>query len=69
MKNANDRVIDNIKRLLKKRQETAENLAFGAEVSKSTISRLLSGKLNPTVRLLEKLSNYLEIDIRTFFEP
>jgi transcriptional regulator with XRE-family HTH domain len=69
MKKANDRVVENIKKLLKKRQETAEKLAFGAEVSKSTVSRLMSGKLNPTVRLLEKLAIYFETDIRSFFDP
>jgi transcriptional regulator with XRE-family HTH domain len=43
-------------------------VAFGAEVAKSTISRLLSGKLNPTVRLLEKIANHFEIDIKTLFD-
>jgi transcriptional regulator with XRE-family HTH domain len=69
MKRANARVVDNIKKLIKKQQETAEKLAFGAEVSKSTVSRVLSGKLNPTVRLLEKFADYFEVDIRTFFDP
>lgn len=68
MKNANDRVIENLRKLLKKRQETAEQLAFGAEVAKSTVSRLLAGKLNPTVRLLEKFADYFEVDIRCFFD-
>jgi transcriptional regulator with XRE-family HTH domain len=68
MKSASERVVDNLKKLLKKRGETAEQVAFGAEVAKSTISRLMAGKLNPTVRLLEKLANHFEIDIKTFFD-
>lgn len=40
-----------------------------SEVSKATISRILSGKLNPTVSTLEKLAEYFEIDIREFFKP
>lgn len=64
MKNASDRVVENIQKHLKKRNETAEQLAFGAEVAKSTVSRLLAGKLNPTVRLLEKIANHFEIDIK-----
>jgi transcriptional regulator with XRE-family HTH domain len=68
MKSASERVVENIKKTLKKRGETAEQVAFGAEVAKSTISRLLAGKLNPTVRLLEKLANHFEIDIKNFFE-
>jgi transcriptional regulator with XRE-family HTH domain len=68
MKKASERVIENIKKILKKREETAEQAAFGAEIAKSTISRLLAGKLNPTVRLLEKLAHHFEIDIKSFFE-
>ncbi len=67
MKTANDRVIENIKALIKKREETAEKVAFGADVAKSTMSRLLAGRLNPTVRLLEKIANYFEVDIKSLF--
>jgi transcriptional regulator with XRE-family HTH domain len=68
MKSASEQVVENIKKTLKKRGETAEQLAFGAEVAKSTVSRLLAGKLNPTVRLLEKLAKYFEIDVKSFFD-
>jgi transcriptional regulator with XRE-family HTH domain len=68
MKSATERVVENIKELIKKRKQTAEQVAFGAEVAKSTISRLLAGKLNPTVRLLEKIANHLEIDIKSLFD-
>jgi transcriptional regulator with XRE-family HTH domain len=68
MKSATERVVDNIEGLIKRRKQTAEKVAFGAEVAKSTISRLLSGKLNPTVRLLEKIANHFEIDIKTLFD-
>jgi transcriptional regulator with XRE-family HTH domain len=68
MESASERVVANIRKMLKKRGETAEQVAFGAEVAKSTISRLLAGKLNPTVRLLEKLANHFEINIKSFFD-
>jgi transcriptional regulator with XRE-family HTH domain len=68
MESASERVVANIRKMLKKRGETAEQVAFGAEVAKSTISRLLAGKLNPTVRLLEKLANHFEINIQSFFD-
>ena len=47
--------------------QTAEQAAFGAEVAKSTVSRILSGKLNPTVSLLDKLALHFEVDIEEFF--
>ncbi len=68
MTNANRQVIGNLKRILKQRGETAEQAAFGAEVSKSTVSRILSGKLNPTVKILDRLAGYLEVDIKRFFD-
>lgn len=67
MKKGSDRVVENIQKLLKRRNETAEQLAFGAEIAKSTVSRLLVGKLNPTVRLLEKIADHFEIDIKELF--
>jgi transcriptional regulator with XRE-family HTH domain len=67
MKESQNRIIKAIQKRLKSRGETAEKLAFGAEISKSTISRLLAGKLNPTVRLLDKIADYFEIDIKDLF--
>jgi transcriptional regulator with XRE-family HTH domain len=69
MKNAQKRVIQNIRNMLDKRKESAEQAAFGSDVSKSTLSRILSGKLNPTVRVLEKLAEYFEVDIHELFNP
>ena len=67
MDGANLRVIRNLKRLLKAQTQTAEQAAFGAEVAKSTVSRILSGKLNPTVSTLEKLAEHFEVDIAELF--
>jgi len=38
-----------------------------SEVTKATISRILSGKLNPTVKTLGKLAEYFEVNVKEFF--
>jgi transcriptional regulator with XRE-family HTH domain len=48
---------------------SAEKLAFGAGVSKSTISNYLSNKRMPTIPVLERIAEYLKLDFLDFFKP
>lgn len=67
MKSANDKVRANLKRMIHEKHTSGEKLAFESEVGKSILSRILRGKQNPSVEILEKLANALEIDIKDFF--
>jgi transcriptional regulator with XRE-family HTH domain len=47
---------------------SAEKVAFGAGVSKSTISNYLSNKRTPTIPVLERIADYLKRDFLDFFK-
>ena len=64
---AGRRVADRIRTLIKKRNTTAEKVAFEAEISKSYLSAILRGKKSPTVRTLEKIARTLEVQVRDLF--
>jgi transcriptional regulator with XRE-family HTH domain len=45
------------------------SLARRAGVTWSTVHRIETGRLSPTVDMLEKLATALDIDVRDFFAP
>jgi transcriptional regulator with XRE-family HTH domain len=45
------------------------SLARRAGVTWSTVHRIETGRLSPTVAMLEKLAAALDIDVRDFFPP
>jgi len=65
---SNELVRKNIKKLLKTRGLSMDRVGLESTVSKATISRILSSKLNPTVGTLDKLADYFEINVREFFK-
>jgi transcriptional regulator with XRE-family HTH domain len=69
MKTSLARVQKNLKNLLQIQGKSMDRAGLESNVSKATISRILSGKLNPTVGTLHKLAEYFEVDIQRFFDP
>ena len=69
MKNANDLVVKNLKALIEKSGKSKDLIGRESETRKSTISKILAGKLNPSVKVLGNLADYFEVDIREFFKP
>lgn len=67
MKNVNDLVRKNLRLLLKANGKSMDRAGLESEVTKATISRILSGKLNPTVKTLGKLAEYFEVNVKEFF--
>jgi transcriptional regulator with XRE-family HTH domain len=68
VKNANELVRKNLQRLLELSKKSMDRVGLESDVSKATISRILSGKLNPSVKTLGKLAEYFEVDVREFFK-
>ena len=60
------RVSRKIKRLIKQRQTTAEQVAFIAGISKSYLSAVLRCEKSPTIRTLAKIAEALEVDVKEF---
>ena len=69
MSNYSKRVSKNLRKMIVARGISAEKLAFGAGVSKSTISNYLSNKRMPTIPVLERIAEYLKLDFLDFFKP
>jgi len=67
VKNVNDLVRKNLRLLLKANGKSMDRAGLESEVTKATISRILSGKLNPTVKTLGKLAEYFEVNVKEFF--
>lgn len=63
----NQRLTRNIRKQMAKRGWNAEKLAAEAEVDKSNLSNLFTGKLNYTIQTVEKLCTALDIDISRLF--
>jgi len=61
------RVSGRIKAFIKQRKTTAEQVAFIAGISKSYLSAILRCKKSPTIRVLAKIAEALEVDIKDFF--
>lgn len=58
-----------LKEILEDRHLTASRLADSIGVTPNTISRIVQGRTTSTVRVLLKIANFLDIDIRELFHP
>ncbi len=54
---------DNIRKYRTLKSFSQEELSLRVEVAKSTIQRIESGKLNPTIWALKNIASILEVDI------
>lgn len=54
---------DNIRKYRTLKSFSQEELSLRVEVAKSTIQRIESGKLNPTIWTLKNIASILEVDI------
>ena len=59
----------NLRKAIQQRGITAEKVACESGITKSTISRVLSGKISPTLRIMTKISDYFGMDIRALLRP
>jgi len=60
-------VARNIRKLRVERGISQENLAVDAEIDRTYVSRLERGLENPTIAVLERLAEALEVEITQFF--
>lgn len=60
-------VARNIRKIRVAQQLSQENLAVDAQIDRTYVSRLERGLENPTVAVLERLSDALDADIADFF--
>lgn len=61
--NAKDRVRKNIVKLRQEKGWTQEKLAIEADISKSTLCTIESGKQNPTIVTIEKIAKALKVKL------
>ena len=66
-RNVQEKLGERIKTIRISRNMTQNQLALECEFEKASMSRIESGKSNPTVRTLFRLSTALEISIFEFF--
>lgn len=59
----------NIKRLRTAKGWTQEELAFQAELHRTYISGIERGVRNPTVMIIARIANTLEVPARVLLEP
>jgi transcriptional regulator with XRE-family HTH domain len=60
-------VAQNLRKLRVKRGLSQENLAVGAQIDRTYVSRLERGLENPTVAVLKRLAEVLDSKIEDFF--
>ncbi len=60
---ATDKVRQNIVKIRREKGYTQERLAYEAEISKGYLSEIESGKKSPTVRILQKIADTLEVPL------
>jgi transcriptional regulator with XRE-family HTH domain len=63
------RAVKNLKKMIVDAGLSSEKVAFGADISKATISKYLSGQRTPTIPVLEKIAKFLGRDFQDFFRP
>lgn len=59
---------ERIRNIRMKKKMTQNDLAIECEFEKASMSRLESGRSNPTVRTLQKVCNALDINIVELFK-
>ena len=57
-----------IRYLREQRKMTLENLSFESNVNKNYLSDLERGNRNPTVKILTKIANALEVTLEELFK-
>lgn len=62
--NTKDRIRKNIVQLRKNKGWTQEYLAFEAQIGKSSLCEIESGKQSPTITTLEKIAEALNIELQ-----
>jgi len=58
---------DELRRIRKKKNIKAEDLAKAVDVSQALISNIENGKSVPRINILEKIANHLGVDISELF--
>jgi len=61
------RIGKNITAIRKKKNLTLEKLAYENDISKGYLSEVESGKKLPSLKMLKKIAEALEVDIKDFF--
>lgn len=61
------RAVKNLRKMIVDSGKSAEGVAFGAGISKSTITHYLKGKRIPTIPVLEKIAEFLKRDFQDYF--
>jgi len=64
----NIKIGDRIRELRKEKELSQEGLANIAEVDRTYMTKVETGKKNVTVKILEKIITALDTDFKTFFE-
>ena len=68
MEKAQKRLIKNLKSLLEMNKKSMDKVGLESNFSKGTLSKIISGKMNPSLETLEKIAEYFEIDITDLFK-
>jgi transcriptional regulator with XRE-family HTH domain len=58
-----------IKELMAQKNVTREDLANHCEVTQASISSMTTGKNTPSMKVLVKMAERFDVDIRDLFEP
>ena len=66
--NVNKELGMRIRYLREQKKMTLEDLSFDADINKNYLSDLERGNRNPTVKVLSKIANALEISLETLFK-
>lgn len=62
------RIAQRIKVLRKERRLTVQELAYRCDIERSNLSRLETGRSNPTIKTLCIICNALDVPLHTLFE-
>lgn len=68
MKKINKRLITNIRAILEKKDMTMERLAFEASITKSHLSKFMSGQRNLGMENIDKIADTLGVDLEELFK-
>ena len=69
MKTAQELFRSNLKRLVDRSGKSIDKIGLESDISKSTISRILAGKLNASINTLQKIADYFDIDPMDLLKP
>jgi transcriptional regulator with XRE-family HTH domain len=68
MKKTNKRLITNIRAILAKKNMTMEKLAFESGITKSHLSKVMSGQRNLGMENIDKIADTLGVDVEELFK-